>query len=327
MKFLSLKSLPKTTGKRVSSIGTNDSYSSATQDQATVTSMAAMEEQCARLSMENRRLRQITARIAQKIGVHYQPRQNNNSNRRQSSDESITPLNSSYFDTIDEVDCPPPHTILAQAHRLQKMNEMVVALSLAPRVMDAYKIVAEYTREIVGAARVSISILGSFQDQRIPLPTEDEDGNCIYSDGDYLEIYGLDGSEGALPMGLQLPIENTQIGHVAMTRKPVRVIDCGNCEYGWVDIANLHEMGVAACVDVPLISSGRVLGTLNTGVTDAAVYFPEVEQSLLQIAAVLANAMEKERLLLAAQDAQRQAEENLGINGNNREDLESYRTR
>ena len=106
-----------------------------------------------------------------------------------------------------------------------------------------------------------------------------------------------------MPMGLRLPIQNTQIGHVAQTRSPVRVMDCGNCEYDWVDIANLHEMGVAACVDVPLISSGRVLGTLNTGVTDAAVYFPEVEQMLLQIAAVLASAMEKERLREIAEHA------------------------
>jgi GAF domain len=310
MKFFSIKSLSKTAGKRDSSVGTAVTESSVVEQSTAVMSVGALEEQCARLAMENRRLRQITARIAQKIGVHYE---RPNRNVRQLSDDGSGSVgtfgSSSYnFDSYDDVDCPPPHTILAQAHRLQKLNEMVVALSLAPRVKDAYKIIAQYTREIVGAARVSISILGSHQDESISPPIEDNDGNLIYSDQDYLEIYGLDGEEGALPMGLQLPIHKTQIGHVAMTRKPVRVMDCGNCEYEWVDIENLHQMGVAACVDVPLISSGKVLGTLNTGVTDAAVYFPEVEQMLLQISAVLANAMEKERLLLAAQNAHRRAE-------------------
>jgi GAF domain-containing protein len=300
MKFLSL---PKVGGKRESSTSTMDSVSS--QDHTGVMSLIALEEQCTRLSMENRRLRQITARIADKIGVHYErPKQT----LRQSSvggsvDGCGSTLSSLYsFDSGDDIDCPPPHTILAQAHRLQKLNEMVVALSLAPRVMDAYKIVARYTREIVGAARVSISILGSFDDESIPGPIEREDGNLIFSDRDYLEVFGLDGDEGLLPIGLKLPIERSQIGSVVTRRIPVRVLDCGNCVFDWVDIANLHQMGIAACVDVPLISSGKVLGTLNTGVTDAAVYYPEVEQMLLQISAVLANAMEKERLLLKAQN-------------------------
>jgi GAF domain-containing protein len=295
--FMKLLSLPKASGKRASSIGTMDSV--GTHDHSVVTSLAALEAQCTRLAMENRRLRQITARIADKIGVHYEPPKQT---LRQSSDARHDDgYIISSFDSGDDIDCPPPHTILAQAHRLQKLNEMVVALSLAPRVVDAYKIVAQYTREIVGAARVSISILGSLNDETIPRPFEGEDGNMIFSDRDYLEVFSLDGNEGALPIGLKLPIKRSQIGTVVTRRIPIRVLDCGNCEYGWVDIANLHQMGIVACVDVPLISSGKVLGTLNTGVTDAAVYYPEVEQMLLQISAVLANAMEKEMLLLKTQ--------------------------
>jgi GAF domain-containing protein len=248
--------------------------------------------------MENRRLRQITARIADKIGVHYErPKQMLRQSWNGRRDDGCV---ISSFDSEDDVDCPPPHTILAQAHRLQKLNEMVVALSLAPRVVDAYKIVAQYTREIVGAARVSISILGSFHDETIPGPMEGNGGHLTFSDRDFLEVFSLDGKEGALPIGLKLPIERSQIGAVVTRRIPIRVLDCGNCDYDWVDIANLHQMGIVACVDVPLISSGKVLGTLNTGVTDAAVYYPEVEQMLLQISAVLANAMEKEMLLLKA---------------------------
>lgn len=230
------------------------------------TTTVVKDDEYLRLQQENRRLRQITARIAAKIGIH-KPKTikaiGNNSSEKQLDDD-------------DDEFCPPPHVIMAQAHRLQKLNELVVALSQAPRVADAYKIVAQYTREIVGAARVSIALL-------------------VDDDKDVLEIYGLDGSEGALPLGMRVPIEGTQVGQVVTGRRPIRVMDCSTAEYG--DCQKLSQMGVEACVDVPMISSGKVLGTLNTGVTDRAVYYPEVESMLLQISSVLASAIHKERLL------------------------------
>lgn len=236
-------------------------------------------QQYQRLQEENRRLRQITARIATKIGIHI-PKKPTKADSHQ----------------VDEEDyCPPPHVIMAQAHRLQKLNELVVALSQAPRVADAYKLVAQYTREIVGAARVSIALL---EDPDIDNDKDKDDDN----DPLFLEVYGLDGTQGALPLGMKLPIAGTQIGHVVQSKQPVRVMDTANSHY--LDCQQLSKMGVAACVDVPLISSGKVFGTLNTGVTDCAVYYPEVEQMLLQISSVLASAIEKERLLEQAVQAQ-----------------------
>lgn len=227
------------------------------------TSTTAKDDDYLRLQQENRRLRQITARIATKIGIHKPQTVKSTGNEKQVDDDE------------DEF-CPPPHVIMAQAHRLQKLNELVVALSQAPRVADAYKIVAQYTREIVGAARVSIALL-------------------VDDDPDVLEIYGLDGREGALPLGMRVPLKGTMVGQVVTDCRPIRVMDCSTAEYG--DCQKLSQMGVEACVDVPMISSGRVLGTLNTGVTDRAVYYPEVESMLLQISSVLASAIHKERLL------------------------------
>ena len=239
------------------------STSSFTSSTTSGCQLDALSEEIARLQAENRRLRQVTKRIATKIGVK------------------------STANTVDEDDDetpPPAHIILAQAHRLQKLNQLVVELSQVSKISMAYKIVAQYTREIVGAARVSIAILNE--------PAGQEP---------FLEVYGLDGQEGALPMGICLPLHNTQVGRVVTTQKPVRVMDTGTHIPEWLDIKHLHSMGVMACVDVPLISSGRVLGTLNTGVTDPVVYYPEVEEILLQIASVLASAMEKDQLLQLAQ--------------------------
>ena len=242
-------------------------------------------EELVRLKTENRRLRQVTQRIAAKIGVRSPtlPQGGDNSCDIDKDDD-------------DEPPPPPPHLILAQAHRLQKLNELVVQLSQVPRVSQAYKLVAQYTREIVGAARVSLAMLVDPKDNEDTTPP-------------HLEVYALDGDEGALPLGIQLSLHNTQVGLVVTTRQPVRVMntrpDSGEAAAAWVDVQNLYSMGVRASIDVPLISSGRVLGTLNTGVTDPAVYqAANVESILWQIASVLAAAMEKEELWLLQQEQQ-----------------------
>jgi putative methionine-R-sulfoxide reductase with GAF domain len=246
-----------------------------------------------RLREENRRLRQVTQRIAVKIGVHRRPKNSSHSTVGSSHSAASSHLGSTDFDDDEP---PPPHLILAQAHRLQKLSELVVEISKVPDLRRAYRLVAQYTREIVGAARVSIAILQN-----------DEGIDGVVSEDAHLEVFGLDGEEGAMPMGLHLPVTSTQCGHAVLTKQPVRVMDTADCECpDWIDVAHLHQMGVQAAIDVPLISSGRVIGTLNTGVTDSSVYYPEVEAMLLQIASVLASAMEKDRLYELAMAAQEQ---------------------
>ena len=86
--------------------------------------MAALEEQVAQLQLENRRLKSATARIATKIGVQYsRPSASSSSdehNRRLSngSNDSLSSTGGSTLRSHDDDYCPPPHTILAQAHRL-----------------------------------------------------------------------------------------------------------------------------------------------------------------------------------------------------------------
>lgn len=180
---------------------------------------------------------------------------------------------------------PSSSDILHQATRLKKLNELVLALSQLHQINDAYKVVAQYTRSIVGAARVSVAMMRE----------------C----GTQLDLIGVDGLEGALMTGKQLPVINTACGEIFNTRRPVRVMDTSQNE--WIDVKQLYNMGVVATIGVPLISSGKVIGSLNTGVKDPSIYFPEVEQFLFQIASVLASVIERDRLYREACEAKRLA--------------------
>lgn len=170
-----------------------------------------------------------------------------------------------------------PRLILQHAQRLTKLNELVLALSQIHKIDEAYKLVAQYTREIVGtetAPRVSVAI---------PTP-----------DMQFLDTTGLDGKVGALPVGFKLPLKGTAPDTVIRTKKPVRIVDTASSHF--IEMTKLNKMGVKAAIVVPLIASGKVIGTLNTGVDDPAVFFPEIEQMLIQIASVLASTIERERL-------------------------------
>ena len=53
-------------------------------------------------------------------------------------------------------------------------------------------------------------------------------------------------------------------------------------------------MGMRSNNCVPLISSGKVIGTLNTAHADASIYFPEAERLLTHVASILAATIEKD---------------------------------
>lgn len=170
-----------------------------------------------------------------------------------------------------------PSIILQHAQRLAKLNELVVALSQIHKLDDAYKLVAQYTRIIVGTEtvpRVSIAL---------PSPNHK-----------MLDTIGLSGTVGAFPVGHQMPLAGTAPETVIRTKKPVRIMDTAASSF--IEMKKLNKMGIKAAIVVPLMTSGKVIGTLNTGTDDPDGFFPELESILIQIASILASTIERERL-------------------------------
>ncbi|MGB0387961.1 MAG: ATP-binding protein [Ardenticatenaceae bacterium] len=175
--------------------------------------------------------------------------------------------------------------LAAQTERLSKLNALVVGLSQARTSKEAFQMVATHTKEITNTERVSLSLL---------------------NEAGMLEVFALDGTVGALPTGLTLPVEGTMIGAVVKQQAPFFTLDTANSQ--WLDVQQLHEMGLRAMLDVPLITAGKVIGTLNTGSKTAEVYGADTEPLLLQIASMLATTIENKQLLEETLEAKEAAE-------------------
>ena len=111
-----------------------------------------------------------------------------------------------------------------QAQRLTDLNEMAAQLSAAADLDDVYRIVAVWTNRVLRGERASLALL-----------TPDRKG---------LEVYGLDGVQGAIPMGAVLPRKGTWIGEVVNGRRVRRLDDLRNESYP--EARQLAEQGLRA---------------------------------------------------------------------------------
>jgi GAF domain-containing protein len=173
----------------------------------------------------------------------------------------------------------------AQAERLGLLNQLVVGLSQARTRKEAFKVVATYTKQITKTERVSLALL---------------------NDQGMLEVFALDGTVGALPMGFSLPPEKTWIGKVIKQQEHLLLLDTSQSD--WIDIQQLHKMGLQASLCVPLMTSGRVIGTLNTASHTKEIYEHNLEPLLLQIASMLASTLENRTLFSETIKAKKAAE-------------------
>ncbi len=175
--------------------------------------------------------------------------------------------------------------ILRRSRRLSHFNRLIVSVSQTDSIEACMRLVANYTREIMAVDRASIALL---------------------TDDGKLELFALDGVSGIMPTGVVLPLKGSMVGEVVSTGRPIHLLDCSTSE--WADARHLLSMGLRASVDVPLIASGRVLGTLNTAASDPTVYDSDAEETLVQIATILSCLLEKQRLYDNAVEAKRDAE-------------------
>ncbi len=172
-----------------------------------------------------------------------------------------------------------------QAQRLNELNTLIVGLSQVRTSKEAFQMLASHTKLITKTERVSVSLL---------------------NDAGRLEIFALDGEVGALPTGMSLPIENTMIGYVVKEQKPLFVPDASVSQL--LDVQQLHKMGLQAILDVPLITAGKVIGTLNTGSKTVNSYTSDTESLLVQIASMFATTLENKQLLEKTKEAKEAAE-------------------
>ena len=140
---------------------------------------------------------------------------------------------------------------------------------------DIYEVAARYTANLLRVARCSIAIL-------------DESG-------EWFEVVGLDGETGAIPIGKKLKLEGTLIEEVVHTKDVALDNDAYNSQY--YDIRELAKLGARAVMNAPLISCGRVLGSLNTFRVKAFSYNESDKHFIQHLAGFISGHIMSTRLL------------------------------
>ena len=171
-----------------------------------------------------------------------------------------------------------------QAERLALLNTMSNALNKADSLENVYRLVGQYTKEIVGGERASLAIIDSGHES--------------------FEILGISGIDGVIPMGAKLPIEGTAVGLCIQQEKIMQFPQDGELAH-FPDTRKLADEGIKSTLAAPLFVGGKVFGTLNMG--SLSKYYESADVSIIQqVANVLSSTLEIREFLAAAE---KQAEE------------------
>lgn len=162
------------------------------------------------------------------------------------------------------------------ARRLAALNELGQALAGAATIDEVYRIAAARTSQIIPADRTSIAILSD--------------------SGDTFELLSLHGRQGVTKVGEGVSVEGSALG-VAVREGRVVLVN---------ETAASGIPGVESFIVAPLKAGGRTLGALNAGANKRNAYSQQDVRLLVQIASLLASAIDS-RTLFA--QTQRRAEE------------------
>jgi signal transduction histidine kinase/CheY-like chemotaxis protein len=154
-------------------------------------------------------------------------------------------------------------------------------MSLADSTEEIIELVIEFTPQIMPADRVSLAML-----------TETSDA---------LEVYALQGEDGVLQVGKQLPLKGTMAGQAVLEQRLINSENLAESEA--LDATQLLKQGLRTTINAPMSVGDRVIGTLNVGSFRQGIYTKRDESLLMQIAAFLATTLENTQLFTEAEAA------------------------
>ena len=165
-----------------------------------------------------------------------------------------------------------------QAMRLTQLNEMAAAINAAPTIDEVLQVVASRTNAILGSHETSMTLLDKKR-------------------SDMLQLYALDGDNG--PADTLIPIADTAV-EVAVTENRIVVTnDLGQSPF--VEHKDLYASGLHSTMVAPLIAT-TTLGTVNVSSKTLNAFDSNDENLLLQIASLVASALESRRLFVQVEE-------------------------
>jgi len=177
-----------------------------------------------------------------------------------------------------------------QAERMTLLNKMSQELSRAVNEVEVFKTTARYTYQIfTQAERASVTLLDAT--------------------GDSFDVFALEeGQTDVTRHGEQIPIKGRAIGLIVRENRLLSTPDIRTSNL--LDFRSLAESGIRSVIGAPLVTGGRVIGTLNVASKNLDAFNRRDEEMILQITALLASIIENRHLfdettrLLAESEAQ-----------------------
>ncbi len=169
--------------------------------------------------------------------------------------------------------------IQQSAQRLSTLNTMATVLSQAATVDEVLSIAATRLGDVIETDRTSLTLLTP--------------------DSKKLELYALKGTDGVIPVGVQLPVEGTAVGWAVTNNKVFVASDASKSEF--MDVKQLAGQGIQSTMSAPMVVGGKVFGTLNVANTNPAAFSGDDRGVLTQVASMLASIIENRRFLEQAQ--------------------------
>jgi sigma-B regulation protein RsbU (phosphoserine phosphatase) len=150
--------------------------------------------------------------------------------------------------------------------RVTLINEFTARTNAAITEDDVFALAAEYTSKILHADRATVVLLTD--------------------SGESVDTRNLVGASGPLPVGLKVPLSQTVVGVAVAQKTLISTPDIQGSPY--LDHRALADAGLRSHMTAPLMTAGRMIGTLNVSAILPGAYSGRDEVLLSQTAAILA---------------------------------------
>ena len=193
--------------------------------------------------------------------------------------ELLTAFGSTVANLIDRLSSDEEREYLLQntekqAESFALLNEMGTALNQAESIDDVYKIAGDYTLTITQDKRASLALL-----------TPDKQS---------VELFGLSGIKGAVPLGTKLPVEGTGIGTAIQENRQLSFLEEAEMD-SFIDTKKMASEGLQSAVVTPLMVEGQVIGSLNVADQSAIENAAQKRTLMQQVAGLVASAIQIRR--------------------------------
>lgn len=158
-----------------------------------------------------------------------------------------------------------------QAESLTQLNEMSTALNQAQSIEDVYKIAGDYTLKITMGERASLALLSP--------------------DKQTVELFGLSGIKGAVPLGTKLPVQGTGIGSAIQKNRQMCFPEEASMD-SYLDTQKMSNEGLQAAIATPLMVAGQMIGSLNVGSKTVSSDITQKKILMQQITGLVASALQ-----------------------------------